>query len=227
MILPNLELSPEIASYAGRYLSPNAPFPIMDPTAPMEAPIQYPSILHFLGGKMVELATELPDQAELFTSKGKIHTEWNAARQAARGPNMKITEDDQRTLLLRETEAVQKQILEIRSDPSYEFNSAKWQSLQVDMLQVAIYQRLEKDKRFCAIVSKATEENKYLLYASENKELGGLYNSRTRKVEGVNLYGTILMDMVKMNPSILSECMAKEDVSSKIEATQNQLENLD
>jgi hypothetical protein len=176
----------------------------------MEAPIQYPSILHFLGGKMVELATAIPENAELFTSKGKLHTEWNAARQAARGPNMKITEDDQRALLLRETEAVQKQILEIRSDPRYAFDTAKWQSLQVDMLQVAIYQRLEKDKRFCAIVSKATEENKYLLYASENKELGGSYNSKTRKVEGVNLYGTILMDIVKLNPSVLSDCIARE-----------------
>jgi SAM-dependent methyltransferase len=208
MTLPNLELRPEIASYAGRYLAPNAPFPILDPIAPMEAPIQYPSILHFLGGKMVELATALSENADLFTSKGKIHTEWNAARQAARGPNMKITEDDQRALLLRETEAVQKQILEIRSDPRYEFDSAKWQSLQVDMLQIAIGQRLEKDKRFCAIVSKATEENKYLLYASENKELGGIYNSKTRKVDGVNLYGTILMDIVALNPSMLSECMS-------------------
>jgi hypothetical protein len=205
--LPNLDLPPEVASYAGRYLSPNAPFPIEDPSAPINAQIQYPSILHFLGGKMVELATDIPEHYELFTSKGKIHTEWNAARQAARGPNMKITEDDQRTLLLRETEAVEKQMIEIRNDPKYRFDSAKWQSVQVDMLQMATLQRINKDKRFCTILAKAMEEKKYLLYASQNKTLGGTYNSRTRKVEGVNLYGTVIMDIIKMNPGILDACV--------------------
>jgi hypothetical protein len=207
-LFANLDLPVEIASYAGRYLSPNAPYPIQDPAAAMESPIEYPSILHFLAGKMVQYATAIPTDYDLFTSKGKIHTEWNAARQAARGTNMKITQETQRDLLLKETEAVEKQMIEIQKDPKYAFDSAKWQSQQIDMLQVALSQRLESDKRFCAILAKATEEKKYLLYASENKNLGGIYNSKSRRVDGVNLYGTTIMEIIKQNPQLLQDCMA-------------------
>jgi hypothetical protein len=176
---------------------------------------------------MVEFATAIPSHYELFTSKGTIHTEWNAARQAARGANMKITAETQRDLLLKETEAVKKQIIDIQKDPNYKFDSAKWQSQQIDMLQLAVAQRIEKDKRFCAILAKATQEKKYLLYASENKELGGTYTSKSRKVDGVNLYGTIIMDFIKENPTSLDDCMADSPQSTATPLVLGNMETID
>lgn len=186
---------------AGRWLSLNAPFRIIDPEKPSA---EYPSIEHFLAGMKVKLASNNPDLAEtIFGREGSIHKEFLTIRIAETGGYKRpLDESRDYELLAEERDKVQSE-----SKPSsiYKYNKtiydeAKWATLKDKMLREALTQRYTKDAKFVKIVNAAKEKGKYLLYYSlAATDLGGK-RKEDGTIEGQNKVGKFIMEIAGFPP---------------------------
>ena len=213
-IIPNLELPEEYASYAARHLAPNAPFRVYDPRDPTDAPRkQYPSITHFMAAMKLKYASNRPELADQFAIDGVIHKKWNTKRQIeVKGKKTaKLTKKQQNELLEGETKDVEIAIIEAMADPAVGYDETRWMSNKNPLLSSAIAQRLESDKWFCVIINAVIAKRKYLLYVSEDMDMGGKYESYRGLIEGLNMYGNGILRIASEMPEKIRACLALPD----------------
>lgn len=195
-----LKLPKEYTMYAARWLSPNAPFTIVDDTD------NYPSISHYLIAMKFKHASGNPGLAVEFSSDGSIHNEFKGKRLAERAAKGVLSKDRHYALLVEETariETVAK--AELRKNKNM-FNEAKWTIIKDDHLRTAIKQRLSFDKWFCIIVTAAIDQSKYLLYVDkETSELGGVRKA-DKTVKGENKYGRFILEEAYSSPQFVKAC---------------------
>ena len=174
---------------AGRWLSPNALFPIRDPE---EAGVEYPSVTHFLAGMTLKYGAKKSDLAKtLFSSAGSIHQRFQAMRVS------KSASEDE--ILKQEIEAVKKALMpsDLRAY-KVKIDIADWNAKKDEVLRDALEQRWTRDARLHRIVETARNRGKYLLYYTSSSGAGA-WLSGVRKstgvIEGENKVGRILMEL--------------------------------
>jgi hypothetical protein len=181
---------------AGRWLSPNAPFRIIDPEKPTA---EYPTMEHFLAGMKVKLASNNPDLAEtIFGREGSIHKQFLTIRIAETGGYKRpLDEDRDYELLAEEREKVlsESKPNSIAKYSKTVYDEAKWATLKDKLLREAITQRYTKDAKFIKIVNAAREKGKYLLFYSQAvNDLGGK-RKEDGSIEGQNKLGRFIMEI--------------------------------
>ena len=189
---------------AARWLALSAPFPIEDKG------IEYPTVNHYLAAMKYKLATDKPElAADIFSSKGTIHTKYLRQREQIavqhKGDKEKrqVKEHEDQELLRAEAAdvadaALPKTIKRYKA----QFNEAKWIASKDDVLKEALTQRWKHDARFRKIVEAARAKEKYLLYytgSSTISSFGGIRREDGR-IEGENQVGKILMELAGYPP---------------------------
>jgi predicted NAD-dependent protein-ADP-ribosyltransferase YbiA (DUF1768 family) len=184
---------------AARWLALSAPFPIED------GGVEYPTINHYLAAMKYKLATDKPELgADLFSSKGTIHTKYLRQRdqiaQKHKGDKEKsqVKEHEDQELLRAESAdvadaALPKTIKRYKA----QYDEAKWIAQKDDVLKEALAQRWKSDARFRKIVEAARTKDKYLLYytgSSTITSFGGIRRDDGR-IEGENQVGKIIMEL--------------------------------
>jgi len=206
--------------YAGRWLALNAPFPIPDPD---DETTIYPSIEHFLIGRMFILISNHPEFAKFASKDGKIHQTYLGVRQRDEkfDPKWKDDREIPEKKADRHFELLQNEEKEIRNlitlflkRKGTEMDMAKWNTINAESgmslkdkeLQYALQYRKDHDPRYNEIVEKARNAGKYLLYVSGRRgelELGGVLilesNRKQGKIagmiEGENKVGKMVMKL--------------------------------
>jgi predicted NAD-dependent protein-ADP-ribosyltransferase YbiA (DUF1768 family) len=180
---------------AARYLSPSAPFSILDPDDPS---IQYPTVEHYMAAMKFKLATNKPDLAvKLFSRTGQIHQEFVRIRLGETGAGKRLLPEDRDYELLNDE---REKVLDEARPPVIRrygatFDEAKWMSVKENALREALTQRYTKDKDFQDIVNAVRAKGKYLLYYSTAADgLGGVRRSDGR-IDGENKVGKIIMEL--------------------------------
>jgi hypothetical protein len=155
-------------------------------------------------------ASKLPKQAKLFSRGGTIHMGFLAQRQAEENRNTKgISLESDLIIIEQETKDILQK--ETANLDRFGFDPTKWAVVKDKLLQEAIQQRLQYDKRFCTIVNAAITQNKYILYfdakAKAGSELGGSY-ALNKTIQGENRYGEAILSIAKNNPKLLEACLS-------------------
>jgi len=189
---------------AARWLALSAPFSIKD------GAIEYPTVNHYLAGMKYKLSTDKPELgADLFSSKGTIHTKYLRLREDIatkhKGDKEKgqVKEAEDQELLRNEAAdvadaALPKTIKRYKA----QFNEAQWIAQKDDVLKKALEQRWKHDARFRKIVEEARTQNKYLLYYTGSTTItsfGGVRRDDGR-IEGENQVGKIIMELAGYPP---------------------------
>lgn len=197
----------------GRWLGFSAPFPIPDPDLVQDTtPVLYPSIEHYLAAMRVRFASNRTgnDAAslaiKLFSMTGGIHQQFAAMRSKEQIPNE--SDADYKYL---DAEAVKvRQVVtkkgEILNKSGVIFDEDKWDSLKIQFIAKALQYRMDHDERFMNIVEAARNFGKYMLYQASatntsnnakkvSRELGGVYGLSTKRIDGENKVGRILMKL--------------------------------
>ena len=172
-------------NYAGKWLALSAHFPIIDQT---DSNIKYPSIEHYLSAMKIKNAG-YKDRAILwhdFTDTGKIHSEYlrllkNAKPETPNYYKIIKAEGDKVRLLLKTNE-------------KYHYDSTKWSPIANGHLEYAIKYRLDHDARFIKCINKAAEHKKYILYLSNDNDLGGILDNLSL-IKGNNKVGKMIMKL--------------------------------
>jgi hypothetical protein len=201
----------------GRWLGFSAPFPIPDPDQQKDgAPVQYPSVEHYLAAMRVRFASNKTgnDAAtlaiNLFSMTGGIHQQFAAMRSKDKIVNE--TDADYKYL---DAEAVKvRQVVtkkgEILNKSGVVFDEDRWDSLKAQFIAKALQYRMDHDKRFMDIVEAARNSGKYMLYQASatnttnnakkaSRELGGVYGLSSKRIDGENKVGRILMKLANFN----------------------------
>ena len=168
-------------------------FPIPDEDEPS---IVYPSIKHYMLGKLMEGASNKPEAAKDFMTNGGIHQGFIKEMELAKAAG-KLSDERHRELMAEEN----KQLNE-RAKKTYlkkagiVIDDAAWVSIKDDVLKHGLRVRYERDARFHTIVDGLMAQNKMLVYEAESKssDLGGICRA-DGYVEGENKYGKFLMEL--------------------------------
>ena len=178
---------------AGRWLAPQAPFPIE------EEGVQYPTLEHYMAAMLYKKATNKPELAmSLFSRDGAIHQEYVRQRlgETAGGTKL-LSEERDFELLKQEAEDVRAAIrpAELKKR-KVAFDAGAWASVKDEVLRVGLKQRWEKDARLRKIIEAARAQGKILLYYSPGAatNLGGVRKDDGR-IEGDNKIGKIWMEL--------------------------------
>jgi len=180
---------------AGRWLAPNAPFPIKD------GDVNYPSLDHYIGGMMYKLATNIPQTGvSLFSRDGSIHQQYVSQRLTETdGGTKPLPEDRDYTLLEDESKDV-KAAMRAATVKKYKgvFDEAKWATVKEKVLRDGLTQRWENDARMRRIVEAARNQGKILLFYTPGAatNMGGIRRD-DGTIEGDNKVGEILMSLAK------------------------------
>lgn len=179
---------------AARWLSPSAPFAIIDPS---NESIKYPSIEHYLAAMKFKLASNKPLLAEtVFSSIGSIHQEYVKQRtlEQAQGRfseerDFELLEEESKRLKREQQGAALKKY-------GATINEALWTTVKQGVLRDAVKQRMERDERLRKIVNAARDQGKILLFQVKTlgNELGG-QRRENGTIEGENRYGKMLMEV--------------------------------
>jgi predicted NAD-dependent protein-ADP-ribosyltransferase YbiA (DUF1768 family) len=184
---------------AARWLALSAPFPIMDGS------VEYPTVNHYIAGMKYKLATDKPElAADLFSSKGTIHTKYLRQREqiAYKHKDEKergqVKEHEDQELLRAEAADVSEAALP-KTIKRYkaQFDESKWLTQKDEVLKKALTYRWKHDARFHKILEAAKQKEKYLLYytgSSTITSFGGVRKEDGR-IEGENQVGKILMEL--------------------------------
>jgi predicted NAD-dependent protein-ADP-ribosyltransferase YbiA (DUF1768 family) len=184
---------------AARWLALSAPFPIMDGTT------EYPTVNHYLAAMKYKMATDKPElAADLFSSKGTIHTKYLRQREQIaykhKGEKERgqVKEHEDQELLRSESADVAEAALP-KTIKRYkaQFDESKWLTQKDDALKQALTYRWKHDARFRTVLDAAKQKGKYLLYytgSSTITSFGGVRKEDGR-IEGENQVGKILMEL--------------------------------
>ena len=189
---------------AARWLALSAPFPIADGS------VEYPTINHYLAGMKYKLATDKPElAADLFSSKGTIHTKYLRQREQIAHKHKGEKErglvkehEDQELLRAEAADVAEAALPKTIKRYKAQFDEAAWLTQKDDILKTALTYRWKHDARLRRIVEAAKEKNKYLLYytgSSTITSFGGIRKDDGR-IEGENQVGKILMELAGYPP---------------------------
>jgi hypothetical protein len=190
---------------AGKWLSMNAPFQILDPD---NTRIIYPSVEHFLAGMSVKYASnktaiDINDAAEtaasIFGREGVIHQRFVAQRAAealTEAKPLKMVRDKE--LLKQESQSVRDEMRpeSLASKYGIIIDQAMWLTKKDDFLEQALQQRWKRDKKFHEILEATRAQNKILLYYNPGalmNDLGGEFVPTTGRIIGDNKLGKMMM----------------------------------
>ena len=185
---------------AGRWLSLNAPFPIIDKDED-GTEVKYPSLEHYMAAMKYKKATNKPELARsIFSQEGSIHQDFESKRlietQAGKRP---LTEE-------RDAELLKEEATRVKSETTAQkmklyratYNEPAWAAAKDDVLRDGLTQRMTRDARFKRAVEAARNKGKYLLYytgPSGASELGGVRKTQTGMIEGENKVGRFIMQL--------------------------------
>lgn len=180
---------------AGRWLAPNAPFPIKD------AETIYPSLDHYIGGMMYKLATTIPQTGvSLFSRDGSIHQQYVGQRLTETDGGTKPLPEDRDYALLEDESKEVKSAMRAATVKKYKgvFDEAKWATVKDQVLRDGITQRWENDARLRRIVEAVRNQGKILLFYTPGAatNMGGIRRD-DGTIEGDNKVGEILMSLAK------------------------------
>ena len=182
---------------AARWLSPSAPFPVMD------GDVQYPSLEHYLAGMKYKLATNKPELgSRLFSQDGEVHQSFLRMRatESAQGARALTAARDHDLLKAERTKVLEE------SNPigttgmkKYRatFDEGKWFGVKDGVLREGLKQRWDKDERLHRIVEAVKAKGLVLLYYTgpgSGSDLGGKRTSEGY-IDGENKVGKILMEL--------------------------------
>lgn len=191
-------------SGAARWLALSAPFPIKDGSD------EYPTVNHYLAAMKYKHATDKPElAADLFSSKGTIHTKYLrlreqiASKHAQEKEKKQVKEAEDQELLRTEAgdvadAALPKTIKRYKA----QYDEAKWIAHKDEVLKEALTQRWKHDARFRKIVEAARQQGKYLLYYTGSTTItnfGGI-RKEDGHIEGENQVGKIIMEVAGYPP---------------------------
>ena len=183
---------------AARWLALSAPFPIKDGGE------EYPTVNHYLAAMKYKVATNKPElAADLFGSKGTLHTKYLRIREQISSKHKSLKESEDQELLRSEAADVADAALP-KTIKRYKatYDEAKWLAHKDDALKEALTQRWKHDARFRKIVEAARTQGKYLLYYTGSSTLssfGGIRRDDGR-IEGENQVGTLIMELAGYPP---------------------------
>jgi len=183
---------------AARWLALSAPFPIKDGGE------EYPTVNHYLAAMKYKVATNKPElAADLFGSKGTLHTKYLRIREQISSKHKGLKESEDQELLRSEAADVADAALP-KTIKRYKatYDEAKWLAHKDDVLKEALTQRWKHDARFRKIVEAARTQGKYLLYYTGSSTLssfGGIRRDDGR-IEGENQVGTLIMELAGYPP---------------------------
>jgi hypothetical protein len=202
-----LKLPERYASYAARWMAPNAPFRIIDPVDSEE----FPSVLHFMLGMKFKYASGAPGLATTIFSVNGIHQSYTVQRlEASKKGTLTAARD--RDLLEEETKEIERTARVELKKKAVKFDEGLWTTKKQGFLEEAVRQRLQRDKKFCVIADAALTQDKYLLYEdTKTSELGGV-RTITGAISGENMYGRMIMQLAASDPETLKACLALPEV---------------
>lgn len=190
---------------AARWLSPGAPFQIVDPD---DETLVYPSVEHFMAGMRVKLASNKTKEsremaatlaAALFGRESDIHQRMLNKRLSIRATGKEITEKEDALMLDEELAMIKEgQKPAVLKSRGVIIDDAAWATQKDLALEEALKQRWNRDKRFRKIVEAARAKNKTLLYYSpgaSTSNVGGVLRKNTGHIEGDNKMGKIIMKL--------------------------------
>ena len=182
---------------AGRWISPSAPFPIMDDG------ITYPSVEHYLAAMKYKMATNKPElAAKIFSQEGEVHQSFlrTRATESAQGARA-LTAQRDHDLLKAERAKVLEESNPVGSSGMKKyratFDEGKWFGVKDGLLREALKQRWDKDERLRRILSAIKAKGLVLLYYTgpgSGSDLGGKRTSEGY-IDGENKVGKILMEL--------------------------------
>jgi hypothetical protein len=184
---------------AGRWLAPNAPFPLKDTTGATET--IYPSLDHYIGGMMYKLATTIPQTGvSLFSRNGSIHQQYVGQRLTETDGGTKPLPEDRDYALLEDESKDVKAAMRAATVKKYKgiFDEAKWATAKDQVLRDGLTQRWETDARLRRIVEAVRNQGKILLFYTPGAatNMGGIRRD-DGTIEGDNKVGEILMSLAK------------------------------
>ena len=150
---------------AGRWLAPNAPFPLKDTDGGSET--TYPSLDHYIGGMMYKLATTIPATGvSLFSRDGSIHQQYVGQRLTETDGGTKPLPEDRDYALLEDESKDVKAAMRAATVKKYKgvFDEAKWATVKDQVLRDGLTQRWETDARLRRIVEAVRNQGKILLF---------------------------------------------------------------
>ena len=180
---------------AGRWLAPNAPFPLKD------GDTIYPSLDHYIGGMMYKLATTIPQTGiSLFSRNGSIHQQYVGQRLTETDGGTKPLPEDRDYALLEDESKDVKAAMRAATVKKYTgaFDEAKWATVKDQVLRDGLTQRWETDARMRRIVEAVRNQGKILLFYTPGAatNMGGIRRD-DGTIEGDNKVGEILMSLAK------------------------------
>ena len=184
---------------AGRWLAPNAPFPLKDTDGGSET--TYPSLDHYIGGMMYKLATTIPATGvSLFSRDGSIHQQYVGQRLTETDGGTKPLPEDRDYALLEDESKDVKAAMRAATVKKYKgvFDEAKWATVKDQVLRDGLTQRWETDARLRRIVEAVRNQGKILLFYTPGAatNMGGIRRD-DGTIEGDNKVGEILMSLAK------------------------------
>ena len=167
-------------------------FPIPDSE---DGSVIYPSIKHYMIGRLMKKASSKPEAAGEFTVNGGIHQKYLAGAELNKAAG-KLTE-----ARIRESTKEESDELNDRIKAGYlkkakiTIDGGTWAAIKDEELKHALRVRYERDAEFRRIVDSLKAQNKMLVYEAESKssDLGGICRA-DGSVEGENKYGKYLME---------------------------------
>lgn len=181
---------------AGRWLSPSAPFPIMDDE------VTYPSVEHYLAGMKYKMATNKPElAAKIFSQEGEVHQSFlrTRATESAQGARALTAQRDHDLLKAERAKVLEESAVGTTGMKKYRatFDEGKWFGVKDGLLRAALKQRWEKDQRLRGILTAIKAKGLILLYYTgpgSGSDLGGKRTSEGY-IDGENKVGKILMEL--------------------------------
>ncbi len=181
---------------AARWLSPSAPFPIMDDE------VTYPSVEHYLAGMKYKMATNKPElAAKIFSQEGEVHQSFlrTRATESAQGARALTAQRDHDLLKAERAKVLEESAVGTTGMKKYRatFDEGKWFGVKDGLLRAALKQRWDKDQRLRGILTAVKAKGLVLLYFTgpgSGSDLGGKRTSEGY-IDGENKVGKILMEL--------------------------------
>jgi predicted NAD-dependent protein-ADP-ribosyltransferase YbiA (DUF1768 family) len=181
---------------AGRWISPSAPFPIVDDG------VSYPSVDHYLAAMKYKMATNKPElAAKIFSQEGEVHQSFlrTRATESAQGARALTAQRDHDLLKAERAKVIEESSVGSSGMKKYRatFDEGKWFGVKDGLLREALKQRWEKDERLRRILTGIKAKGLILLYFTgpgSGSDLGGKRTSEGY-IDGENKVGKILMEL--------------------------------
>jgi hypothetical protein len=127
---------------AGRWISPSAPFPIVDDG------VSYPSVEHYLAAMKYKMATNKPElAAKIFSQEGEVHQSFlrTRATESAQGARALTAQRDHDLLKAERAKVIEESSVGTSGMKKYRatFDEGKWFGVKDGLLREALKQRWE------------------------------------------------------------------------------------